>query len=90
MSFVGSARQAGKGLRSSLQRVWQQQQQRSVGDLPVKSNKYVEDFATRRENIEHEFRWTGKSLLNIALFVGVAPYLIYTVRCVCIWGLIVR
>jgi len=44
----------------------------------VKANKYVEDLATRRENIEREFKWDGRTLTNIAVFAGLVPYLIYT------------
>ena len=29
----------------------------STGNLPVKPNKYVEDWGVRREHIENEFRW---------------------------------
>jgi len=55
----------------------QLQQQRFAGDLPVKTNKYVEDLATKRENIEHEFKWNSRTLTNIAIFAGVVPFVIY-------------
>ena len=55
----------------------QHQQRRFVGDLPVKPNKFIEDFATRRENIENEFVWNRRNLANIAVFAGLVPYLIY-------------
>lgn len=73
----GALRQAGKRLSQRLAGT-QLQQQRSAGDLPVKANKYVEDLATRRENIEREFKWDGRTLTNIAVFAGLVPYLIYT------------
>lgn len=47
----------------------------------MKQNKHVEDWATRREHIENEFRWDGKSLANIALWVFAFPYFVYSVRC---------
>lgn len=51
---------------------------RFAGGLPVKPNKYIEDMAYRRENIEKEFRWTGRSLTNFVIFAGIVPYFIYT------------
>ena len=56
----------------------QLQQKRMAGDLPVKPNKYIEEAGLRRENIEHEFKWDGRTLIKIALAAGVAPYLIYS------------
>ncbi|KAL4420814.1 hypothetical protein ABPG75_010470 [Micractinium tetrahymenae] len=55
----------------------QHQQQRFAGNLPVKPNKYVEEWGVRREHIENEFRWDAKTLTNIAIFVGIVPALIY-------------
>lgn len=49
-----------------------------AGDLPVKPNKWIEEAGTRRENIEREFKWDGRTLIKIALAAGVAPYLIYS------------
>jgi hypothetical protein len=54
------------------------QQKRMAGDLPVKPNKWIEEAGTRRENIEREFKWDGRTLIKIALAAGVAPYLIYS------------
>jgi len=54
-----------------------QQTKRSVGNLPVKSNKYVEDFGARRETIEKEFQWDGQTLRRIGLWGLLVPYGIY-------------
>lgn len=35
------------------------QQQRLVGNLPVKPNKYIEAWGTKREHIEETFKWDG-------------------------------
>lgn len=35
------------------------QQQRQAGNLPVKANKYVEDWGTKREHIEETYKWDG-------------------------------
>lgn len=48
-----------------------------MGNLPVKPNKYIEDFASRRETIEKEFRWDRTTLTRIGLWGVVAPYVIY-------------
>ena len=58
-------------------RAAQLQQRRHAGDLPVKPNQHIEDWGTRRENIENEFVWDAKTLLNIAIFAGAVPYLVY-------------
>lgn len=55
------------------------QQKRFVGDLPVKPNKYIEDWGTYRENVEYTFKWNAQSLLKIATFAVLTPALIYTV-----------
>ena len=52
-------------------------QRRLVGNLPVKPNKHIEDFASRRETIEKEFRWDRTTLTRIGLWGVVAPYVIY-------------
>lgn len=62
-----------RGIRSGMT----QQQKRSVGNLPVKSNKYVEDFGARRETIEKEFQWDGQTVRRIALWGVLVPYGIY-------------
>lgn len=54
------------------------QQKRFIGDLPVKPNKYIEDWGTYRENVEYTFKWNAKSFLKIATFSMLVPALIYT------------
>jgi uncharacterized protein YjiS (DUF1127 family) len=66
------------GAAKSSSNTAQFQQKRMAGDLPVKPNKYIEDAGLRRENIEREFKWDGRTLIKIALAAGVAPYLIYS------------
>jgi hypothetical protein len=52
-------------------------QKRNVGNLPVKSNKYIEDFGARRETIEKEFQWDGPTLRRIAVWGLLVPYGVY-------------
>ncbi|EFN51950.1 hypothetical protein CHLNCDRAFT_139616 [Chlorella variabilis] len=70
-------RQAASQLRGRTAAAAQHQQQRLAGNLPVKPNKFVEEWGTRREHVENEFRWDAKTLMTIALWVGVAPYAVY-------------
>ncbi|KAI8107431.1 hypothetical protein PSENEW3n2_00003906 [Picochlorum sp. SENEW3] len=52
-------------------------QKRNVGNLPVKSNKYIEEFGARRETIEKEFEWDGPTLRRIAVWGLLVPYGVY-------------
>ncbi|KAK9842101.1 hypothetical protein WJX81_008411 [Elliptochloris bilobata] len=45
------------------------QKRRALGDLPYKPNKYIEDWGTAREHIELTFKWDGKTLRTIALWM---------------------
>jgi hypothetical protein len=56
----------------------QQQQTRSVGNLPVHSNKYLEEWIRGREHIEETFKWDGQTLWRLFMWVGVFPYGVYS------------
>ncbi|CAK0779354.1 hypothetical protein CVIRNUC_004752 [Coccomyxa viridis] len=55
------------------------QQQRLAGDLPVKPNKYVESWGTKREHIEETYKWDGETWRTIGIYVFAVPVLIYTI-----------
>ncbi|KAK9813107.1 hypothetical protein WJX72_009171 [[Myrmecia] bisecta] len=55
------------------------QQQRFAGDLPVHPNKYVEEWATKREHVEETFLFNRKNLQNVVIYALAVPALIYTV-----------
>ncbi|CAL5218932.1 g681 [Coccomyxa viridis] len=55
------------------------QQQRLAGDLPVKPNKFVEAWGTKREHIEETYKWDGDVWRTIGIYVFAVPILIYTV-----------
>lgn len=76
MSLRQAAQAVGRQLRGRAASL-QHQQQRAAGNLPVKPNKFVEEWGVRREHIENEFRWDAKTLTNIALWAGLFPYAIY-------------
>lgn len=67
-----------QGLRVG-KNAFQQQQRRFAGNLPVKPNKFVEEWATRRELIEQEFKWDAKTMTQVVTFGFLVPYAIYTV-----------
>lgn len=75
--MAGVLRRAVQGLGNTSWNLAREQQRRAVGDLPVKSNKFIEDLAYRRENIEREFEWNADSLTKFAILVGVIPYTVY-------------
>merc|ERR1712224_243558 len=52
-------------------------QKRYVGNLPVKPNPYVEDWAMKRENVELTFKFDNKTLAVLATAGVLTPYLIY-------------
>ncbi len=54
-----------------------QAQRRGVGNLPVKSNKYIEDFGTRRETIEKEFAWDSATIQRLLVWGLAVPVGIY-------------
>merc|ERR1712224_225755 len=48
---------------------------KGIGNLPVKENSYVESWAKRREHVEDDFRWDGKTMAILAAFgVGVPVF----------------
>ena len=58
-----------------------QQQKRFAGDLPVKSNKYIEDWATFRENVEYTYKWDAKTWRRLGLWLFAFPFGIYQITC---------
>jgi hypothetical protein len=64
-------------LKGLLQDCIEIQQRRYAGNLPVKSNKYIEDFGARRETIEKEFVWDGTTVRRLLLWGLAVPYGIY-------------
>ena len=75
----GSLRSAVSSLGRRLGGAAQHQQRRHAGDLPVKPNKFVEANGYHRENVERDFRWSARSLTNIALWAVLFPYAIFRV-----------
>jgi len=49
------------------------------GELPVRENKFVEQWGYMRENLEHKFRWTPKTMRTVLLAGVIFPVLVYRV-----------
>jgi hypothetical protein len=56
-------------------------QKRHIGNLPVKPNPYVEDWATHRENVELTFKFDGKTIAILGAAAVTVPYVIYQMCC---------
>ena len=56
-------------------------QKRHIGNLPVKPNPYVEDWATHRENVEMTFKFDGKTIAILGVAAVTVPYAIYQMCC---------
>lgn len=67
-----SGRQAGQSL---------QQKRYGSHDLSVHNNKYVEEWMSRREDIEREFRWTNTTVFQAVIMLGVIPVAMYNGIC---------
>ncbi|KAF5771712.1 putative NADH:ubiquinone reductase (H(+)-translocating) [Helianthus annuus] len=47
------------------------------GVMEANKNKFIEDWGTVRENLEHNFRWTRRNLAIVGIFGVAIPYLVY-------------
>lgn len=45
--------------------------------MEVNKNKYIEDWNSARENLEHNFRWTRRNFAIVGIFGIAVPVLIY-------------
>ena len=76
MALRSSLAQTGRAIR--LSPPLNSQQQRFAGQLPVKSNKHIEEWSTYRENLEHHFE-PSKSWGRLLVFGIGFPLFIYNV-----------
>jgi hypothetical protein len=53
------------------------QQQRGTHDLSVHSNKHVEKWLSKREDIDAEFVWNRETVWHVIIGVIVVPTAIY-------------
>lgn len=47
------------------------------GGMEANKNKFIEEWGSVRENIEHNFRWTRRNFALVGIFGVALPYLVY-------------
>lgn len=47
------------------------------GGMETNKNRWIEDWSTARENLEHNFRWTRRNLAIVGIFGIAVPILVY-------------
>lgn len=45
--------------------------------METHKNKWIEDWSSARENLEHNFRWTRRNLALVGLFGIALPVFVY-------------
>ncbi|KZV34329.1 Pre T-cell antigen receptor alpha [Dorcoceras hygrometricum] len=47
------------------------------GGMEAHKNRWIEDWSTARENLEHNFRWTRRNFALVGIFGIALPVLVY-------------
>uniref|UniRef100_A0A803MEX2 Uncharacterized protein n=1 Tax=Chenopodium quinoa TaxID=63459 RepID=A0A803MEX2_CHEQI len=47
------------------------------GGMEASKNKFIEEWGSARENLEHNFRWTRRNFALIGIFGIALPVLVY-------------
>ena len=47
------------------------------GGMETNKNRWIEDWSTARENLEHNFRWSPRNLALVGIFGIAIPVLVY-------------
>ncbi|KAL5550483.1 hypothetical protein UlMin_000659 [Ulmus minor] len=47
------------------------------GGMETNKNKFIEDWSSARENLEHNFRWSLRNLALVGLFGIALPIFVY-------------
>lgn len=47
------------------------------GGMEAHKNKFIEEWSSARENLEHNFRWTRRNLALVGIFGVAVPFLVY-------------
>lgn len=45
--------------------------------METNKNRWIEEWSTARENLEHNFRWTRRNLAIVGIFGIAVPILVY-------------
>ena len=51
--------------------------EKMAGGMEANKNKFIEDWGSARETLEHNFRWTRRNLALVGIFGIAVPYLVY-------------
>ncbi|KAA3456613.1 neuronal acetylcholine receptor subunit alpha-5 [Gossypium australe] len=47
------------------------------GGMEANKNRFIEDWSSARENLEHNFRWTRRNFALVGIFGIAIPVLVY-------------
>ncbi|KAF3449215.1 hypothetical protein FNV43_RR09943 [Rhamnella rubrinervis] len=47
------------------------------GGMEANKNRFIEEWGSARENLEHNFRWTRRNFFLVGLFGIAIPVLVY-------------
>lgn len=47
------------------------------GGMEANKNRYIEEWGSARENLEHNFRWTRRNFALVGIFGIALPFLVY-------------
>ncbi|KAK8596514.1 hypothetical protein V6N12_065000 [Hibiscus sabdariffa] len=47
------------------------------GGMEANKNRFIEDWSSARENLEHNFRWTRRNFALVGIFGIALPVLVY-------------
>ena len=47
------------------------------GGMETNKNRFIEDWSSARENLEHNFRWTRRNFALVGIFGIAIPILVY-------------
>ncbi|XWS73084.1 hypothetical protein CRYUN_Cryun02cG0095400 [Craigia yunnanensis] len=47
------------------------------GGMESNKNRFIEDWSSARENLEHNFRWTRRNFALVGIFGIAIPILVY-------------
>ena len=55
----------------------EREREKMAGGMEANKNKFIEDWGSARETLEHNFRWTRRNLALVGIFGIAVPYLVY-------------
>lgn len=74
-------RQSGTDLENNVGRLRREDDGAMVRDMGVRKNIHIEDWASRRENLEHVFKYSKGNWARLAVWGVAVPFLFYKGIC---------